>query len=200
MSAGGGPVSRVDAVVVVAGGRSTRFGSDKLQHRLGGRTLLERTLDAAVGCGPVVLVTAGEVPAGVDVAVSENPRWGGPCAAIASALDALSGSGDALILPADLADPEAALAALLCVDEGVLTDQDGAPQWLLARGPIPALQARAAELRGAGALAGRPARDMLGMLHSRHPAPASACADIDTPADADAAGRIHPKEPAHGTV
>ena len=201
-------MSQVDAVIVVAGGRSSRFGSDKLQHRLDGRTLLERTVDAARGCGPVVLVTAGEVPPGVQVALSEYPRWGGPCAAIAAGLDGVDAvaargatPGDALILPADLADPGAAVSALLSAESGVLTDEDGRPQWLLARAPILALRARVAERRASGApLAGLPARDLLGTLPGRVPAAAGACADIDTRDDAAEARRLYSKELAHGTV
>ena len=110
-------------------------------------------------------------------------------------------AGDALILPADLADPGAAVSALLSAETGVLTDEDGRPQWLLARAPILALRARVAELRASGAsLAGLSARDLLGALPGRLPAAAAACADIDTRDDAAEARRLYSKELAYGTV
>ncbi|MFF9564555.1 DUF6457 domain-containing protein [Leifsonia sp. NPDC014704] len=185
-----------EAVIVVAGGRSTRFGSDKLRHRIDGRTLLERTVVAAAGADVVVLVSAadaGDTPDGVHVAVSENPRWGGPCAAIGAGVDALvsglaagadDASVDVLIVAADLADPDAALAALREIEAGVLTDEAGGPQWLLARAPLAELARRIADLRRErGMLAGLPAAALLGSIEGRHPAPARIHADIDTPAD-----------------
>ncbi|MGO4595619.1 DUF6457 domain-containing protein [Leifsonia sp. 2TAF2] len=192
----------VAAVIVVAGGRSSRFGSDKLSHRVGDATLLERTVDAAGAAGRVVLVTAAEVPAGVAVAVSESPRWGGPCAAIAAGVDAVvrdalvsdaavqdAPAGDVLILPADLADPHAATAALTAIEEGILTDADGHPQWLLARAPLAALERRAAELRQErGALDGLSARDLLAVVRGRHAVAGPVWTDIDTPDDLSAAG------------
>lgn len=176
----------VAGVIVVAGGRSTRFGSDKLRHRIHGRTLLERTVAAAATAGPVVLVTAGEAPEGaaVDVVVSEFPRWGGPCAAVAAGLDAVDGPGDVLVVPADLAAPTAALDALTSIAHGVLTDADGHPQWLLARAPVAWLRARLAGLRSSHPdLSGLPASALFRELPGRYPVPAAACADIDTPAD-----------------
>ncbi|WP_285114986.1 NTP transferase domain-containing protein [Leifsonia sp. fls2-241-R2A-40a] len=195
----------IAAVIVVAGGRSTRFGADKLRHRIDGRTLLQRTVDAAAAVGDVVLVSAAdEIPAGVSVAVSESPRWGGPCAAIAAGVDAagvVDAAADALILPADLADPWSTVAALTGIDQGVLTDADGHPQWLSARAPLAALTARVAELRrGRATLAGLSARDLLGGIRGRHRVSGFVCADIDTPDDLPAFPAVPEKEPVHGTV
>ncbi|MGO4534697.1 molybdenum cofactor guanylyltransferase [Leifsonia sp. 2MCAF36] len=207
------------AVIVVAGGRSSRFGSDKLAHRVDGRTLLERTVDAVRGCGPVVLVTGAEVPAeagaALAAAVSESPRWGGPCAAIAAGVDAVAGldalarddaaSTDILVLPADLADPVAALSALLAVDSGVLVDRTGHPQWLLARAPLEALRSRIAELRRERpGLDGLSASALLSVVEGRHPVDDSVCADIDTPGDLPrleaSSSAANAKESSHGTV
>lgn len=45
--------------LVLAGGKSVRMGRDKSRLRLGGKTLLERVLEAVASlCGEVVLVTA----------------------------------------------------------------------------------------------------------------------------------------------
>jgi molybdopterin-guanine dinucleotide biosynthesis protein A len=199
----------VTAAIVLAGGRSTRFGSDKLEARVGGRTLLSRVLEAvaAAGCEPIVVVTAREVAAAdADVTVSEWPRWGGPCAAVAAGIDALAGVAepagallhDTVILPADLADPASALAALAATSRPcALGDADGRAQWLLARLPVAALQARVAELRAQGPLTGLPARALLGGLPVVAAPGASplATADIDRPEDLD-----HVKELTLGTV
>ena len=44
------------AVVVLAGGRSRRFGTDKLAHEIDGRTLLAHTLDALPVDAEIILV------------------------------------------------------------------------------------------------------------------------------------------------
>jgi hypothetical protein len=97
--------------------------------------------------------------------------------------------GDVLILPADLADPHAAVAALTAIDEGILTDADGRPQWLLARISLAVLARRATELReDRGALDGLSARDLLDVVRGRHPVAAPVWTDIDTRDDLVAAG------------
>ncbi|MGH1550278.1 NTP transferase domain-containing protein [Leifsonia poae] len=194
----------VAAVIVVAGGRSSRFGADKLQHRIGGRTLLERTVDAAGACAPVVLVGAVDAPPGVAVGVSEWPRWGGPCAAIAAGVEAVPGiEGDALIVSADLADPVAALSALLALEAGVLT-AGGRPQWLLARAPLAALRARLDALRAdRPTLAGASAAALVDVVEARHAVDPQVCADIDTPSDLPHAlpfAADPTRELIHGTV
>lgn len=218
------------AAIVLAGGRSTRFGSDKLEARIDGRTLLTRVVEAAVaaGCDPVVVVTAREAVAGAagdvaggDVAarvaaddvgarvvgVSEWPRWGGPCAAVAAGVDALSAAdlaparagspADTVILPADLADPDAALAALAAAPgPRILRDADGREQWLLARAPVATLRARITDLRATATLADLPARALLGGLPTTESVPSAlTTADIDRPGDLDLL-----KELSHGTV
>ena len=193
------------AVIVVAGGRSRRFGRDKLQYRIGGRTLLERTGEAAAACGPVIVVGAGDVPAGAAVAVSEWPRWGGPCAAIAAGVDAVAGvEGDVLIVSADLSDPDAALEALAAIEAGVLVDTGGRPQWLLARVPLAALRTRLAALRtDLPTLAGASAAALVDVVEARHAVDPRICADIDTPSDlpqTDTLGADTSKELLHGTV
>ncbi|MGN7800252.1 nucleotidyltransferase family protein [Leifsonia sp. 22587] len=194
------------AAIVVAGGRSSRFGSDKLQHVLDGNTLLQRTMDAVRDIPHVVVVTAADLPDADAVMVSEFPRWGGPCAAVAAGVDALTSAGrpladgDLLLLPADLADPWSAAEALRAIGPGVLTDQDGRPQWLLARASLAALHARIDELRADGGLAGRPASALFDRDTRRHAAAARACADIDTRADLPAARTTDDRRLVHGTV
>lgn len=181
------------AAIVLAGGRSARFGSDKLRVQVHGRTLLERTIDALGACAPVVVVTASEIlPAPGLVTVSEWPRWSGPCAGVAAAVDALDGAeGDAIIVPADLVDPRPAVEALAAVPCGVLADDDGRMQWLLARGPVTVLKERVEHLRPDG-LRGRPASAVTDALATTIvPVPWRVCADVDRPADTTLLEEIH---------
>lgn len=71
--------------VVLAGGRSTRFGSDKAMAELDGRTLLSRAVDALAGwCEYVVVAGRETAPA---PCIPDWPRPGmGPLAGIAAGL------------------------------------------------------------------------------------------------------------------
>jgi molybdopterin-guanine dinucleotide biosynthesis protein A len=170
------------AAIVIAGGRSSRFGGDKLSARVDGRSLLERTLEA-VGDAAAIVVVSGAESTGrrACVSVSEYPRWGGPCAAIAAGLAALpAATADTLIVAADLAYPESAVAALRGIESGILADADGREQWLLARVPLGPLRERIAHLEATGGTTGRPARAALGDLGlPLVPASPDAIADID---------------------
>jgi molybdenum cofactor guanylyltransferase len=72
--------------VVLAGGQSTRFGSDKAMAELGGRTLLARAYDALSGFAELVVVAGRERGPGHRCI----PDWPhpnmGPLAGIAAAL------------------------------------------------------------------------------------------------------------------
>jgi molybdopterin-guanine dinucleotide biosynthesis protein A len=124
--------------IVLAGGRSSRFGRDKLAEPLGGRALLDHAIDAVLALGPDVdvVVVAGprgrpHVPAGIRVA--HDPRaFEGPLAGVATGLAALAADVDRLVvvggdmptlvpgvlglLVEALADADAAI-----LDQGVLT-------------------------------------------------------------------------------
>jgi len=95
---------------VLAGGKSSRFGSDKALAELDGRTLLTRAVDALSGwCEHVIIVgrAAGPAPC-----IPDWPRPGmGPLAGIAAALrhaqdedyaSVLTCAVDSVGLPADL--------------------------------------------------------------------------------------------------
>lgn len=97
---------------VLAGGQSSRFGSDKALAEFRGRTLLARAVDALAGwCEHVIVVGRAEAPAPT---LPDWPRPGmGPLAGIAAALHhardedyefVLTCGVDSLALPDDLPD------------------------------------------------------------------------------------------------
>ena len=76
--------------VVLAGGRAARLGgADKASVEVDGRTLLAHALDAVIDAAEVVVV--GEhVPTDRPVTfILEDPRYGGPAAALLTGRDAL---------------------------------------------------------------------------------------------------------------
>ncbi|HET7169406.1 MAG TPA: molybdenum cofactor guanylyltransferase [Candidatus Limnocylindrales bacterium] len=92
---------RVGAIVL-AGGRSSRFGRDKLAESIDGRTLLAHAIDAVRGLGdPVVVVTSPgsrlAVPGGVIVA-SDNRPFEGPLAGLAVGLRAMPSSVERVVV------------------------------------------------------------------------------------------------------
>ena len=147
-----GPRADVGAIVV-AGGRSTRFGSDKLAVDVGGSPLVQHALAAARALAAHVVVV-GPAPAGLpaDVVVTrEEPEYGGPFAAVVAGLDALDESATSvLVLAGDLLDPAPLLPRLLAALDGadargrrieaaVALDSEGRRQPLLAAYRVEAL-------------------------------------------------------------
>ncbi|MEV7429613.1 NTP transferase domain-containing protein [Nocardioides sp. NPDC092400] len=76
--------------VVLAGGRAARLGgADKASVEVAGRTLLAHALDAVVDAAEVVVV-GDPVPTERPVTFTrEDPRYGGPVAALLTGRDAL---------------------------------------------------------------------------------------------------------------
>jgi molybdopterin-guanine dinucleotide biosynthesis protein A len=123
------------AAIVLAGGRSSRFGRDKLVERSGDRTLLEHAIagvasvaDEVIVVGPVDHLRV--VPAGVRALSDERP-FEGPLAGLVTGLRALDpgiervvvvGGDMPTLVPAVLGRLVAALdrheAAVLLDDEG----------------------------------------------------------------------------------
>ncbi len=137
----------IRSAVVLAGGASRRFGSDKLAHRIGGVSLLERSVRAVAGLvDEIVVVTAPGRPEptfdlGAAAApvrfVADTEAHGGPLVGLRAGLGAARGAtvlvvgGDmpslvpgvlALLLerpPAALADAAGVLRPLpCCLDRG----------------------------------------------------------------------------------
>lgn len=161
--------------VVLAGGRSRRFGADKLAQLVDGRRLLD--------------VTIRQLPAGTEVVVVGPETPGGPAAALVAGLGrALALNPDALVvLPGDAPQAGLAAAELLArltgagVEAVVAVDPDGREQPLqLALRPT-AAQALIAAAGPSGAVDGS-ARALIAVLHATpHELSAAAVFDIDTP-------------------
>lgn len=180
--------------VVLAGGSSRRFGSDKLSAPLGPERLLDRALRGLPGGAEIVVV--GPVrPVAMEVRfVREDPPGGGPAAALVAGLRAaLTGPAQLItVTPGDApyaGDGAATLLAALRTDSfawaAVGTDATGRRQPLqlaLRREAAHALVAAAGRAGGAG----KSARRLIAALDDRVlqvPLPADVLLDVDTTAD-----------------
>lgn len=101
--------------IVLAGGRSTRFGSNKLAATYGGRPLLHHPIEAlAAICDEVIVVlapgdTGADVPPGVTIA--NDPTEGeGPLAGLHTGLLAAVRSESVIVVGGDM--PELQLSVL----------------------------------------------------------------------------------------
>lgn len=88
--------------IVLAGGRSSRFGRDKLRELIDGRPLLDRAVEAAVAVASDVVVVVGpgvwrDVPAPARI-VHDTDAYQGPLAGVAVGLAALGPDVDRVIV------------------------------------------------------------------------------------------------------
>jgi molybdenum cofactor cytidylyltransferase len=141
--------------VVLAAGRSSRFGSPKALANLDGRPLLEHVLDiaAAAGLDPVVVVL-GDAAEAVEPAISwrrerrvRNPDPArGLSSSVRLGLDTLAeidAAADAVILPGDQPRADPSVIRRL-VDVAAATDRPiVAPRYAGGGGPNPVLLRRA---------------------------------------------------------
>ncbi|GAA4114200.1 hypothetical protein GCM10022415_09990 [Knoellia locipacati] len=175
-------------VIVLAGGSSRRFGSDKLVASLpDGRSVLDHCLLGMPSAWDLVVVGPSR-PVPSEVAgrvrfVRESPAGGGPLAAIAAGLEVVTSqvvcvvpgdaprAGEVLPLLVSTLEAEASAAA------AVLSDGEGQANPVLAA-------YRVHELLGAvpRAAAGVAARTLLSLPHREVRAPFEV-PDIDTPED-----------------
>lgn len=180
-------------MVVLAGGTSRRFGSDKLETQLDGRPLLDAALAALPEDAEVLVVGPPRATTRPVRFVREDPPGSGPAAALVAGLrQALAGPATLLaVLPADApAGGEAALVLLgrLAADPTaralVAVDDEGRDQPLqLALRRSAAQQLVAAAVDGAaGASARRLLLAALGAGLVRVRLPPRSLFDIDTPA------------------
>lgn len=141
--------------IILAGGRASRLGgADKPALVIGGRTLLDHAIDAASGARRTIVVGPPREIDGVET-VREDPPYGGPVAALETALSLIE-SEWMLLLAADLPRAGEAVTLLLRaarphpehVDGFALADPQGYTQWLVGlyrteavRGAVDALTA-----------------------------------------------------------
>lgn len=180
------------SAIVLGGGRSRRMGRDKMGVLLEGRSLLRRTVDAALGWAECVVVVAPE-PDGWEsdprvIFTLEDPPFGGPVAGIAAATAILLAAeqvDEALLLAGDLAAPEAVVGTLAEVEPGadgvVLRDEEGWSQYLAGRYRFDALVAAIDALDGARDLSVRRALRRIDL--AQVDAPSTVTKDLDTPED-----------------
>ncbi len=185
--------------IILGGGRSARMGRDKRALTIGGRSLLAIAVDACASRDAIVVVSPDlpdDVPADRVTRTLEDPPFGGPVAGIAAGMAALppSAQGDeVLVLACDLprvseivpvldARPLAGPAEF---DGIYLLDAEGCPQYLAGRYRRAALDAW---LTAVGETRGLSVRRLMAALDVRGLAAGALTTDVDTPAEAAAAG------------
>jgi molybdopterin-guanine dinucleotide biosynthesis protein A len=146
--------------IVLAGGRSARFGRDKLAEPLGGRSLLMHAIEAvtAVDTGLDLVVVAAPgasptIPAGARL-VHDPRAFEGPLAGVATGLAALGPDTDRVVVVGG--DMPGLVPAVLRLLASSLDDDPAVDLALLAGDdrarPLPSAIRRAAGLRAADAL------------------------------------------------
>ncbi|MBM6401424.1 molybdenum cofactor guanylyltransferase [Phycicoccus sonneratiae] len=173
-------------VVVLAGGGSTRFGTDKLAADLGGVTVLDHLLGGLPAHWPVVLVGPRRDTVRSDaVWVREDPPGGGPLAGVATGAEAVHTALMAVVA-GDMPHAAAAVPRLLtALDEArpevaaaVAVDDDAHVNPLLAVYRVAAVR----EALPASAHDG-PAKRLLRLPHTEVRVAGTPGRDVDTPDD-----------------
>jgi molybdenum cofactor guanylyltransferase len=137
------------AAIVLAGGRSRRFGRDKLVERIDGRPLLDHAIEAVRSVPAivrVVVVVAPDgtlrIPTGIDLAHDTSP-FEGPLAGLSAGLHALDGldpSAAVVVVGGDMPSLQPAVLEWMCQ---VIDREGGTVVVALADGdrprPLPAV-------------------------------------------------------------
>ncbi|MFJ2771471.1 NTP transferase domain-containing protein [Streptomyces sp. NPDC087300] len=201
---GSGDPPPYDAVVLAGGGAARLGGADKPGVRVGGRALIDRVLAACAGARTTVVVAGRRATARPVVWAREEPRGGGPLAALDAGLRRTTAER-VVVLSADLPflaeeTVQRLLDALRAsgADGAVLTDPDGRDQPLVAAYRSASLRRESAVLaeRNGGALTGLPLRRLTERLTLTRVADPVAAFDCDTWDDI-AAARARIREHGH---
>jgi molybdopterin-guanine dinucleotide biosynthesis protein A len=188
------------AGLVLAGGRSSRFGAEKAVQSLAGRTLMEWSLAAlSAVCGEVAVSAATGSAAvlaqslGRTVLVDDPAHADGPLAGVAAGLAwaAAQGAAQLVTLPCDTPAVTGAILAQLLEAAGggggFAATADG-PQNLCAVWPVTALAGLRAAMHDGGHPSVRDALSAAGCRAVPFDDPA-AFANINTPDDLAALGK-----------
>jgi molybdenum cofactor guanylyltransferase len=128
--------------IVLAGGRSSRFGRNKLEVRIDGASILERAIRAARTVADEVIVAGSAVPDGVDAdgngaptrSVPDDAAFAGPLAGLAGALRETT-TALAIVVGGDM--PDLAPAVLESMLRRLAADRDLDAVLLQDPGPEP---------------------------------------------------------------
>jgi len=181
------------SIIVLTGGASTRFGSDKSAALIAGQSLIARILTSIPDEIDVIIVGPDPVVAGRKYeCVQEQPVGGGPVAGFAAGLAICTSEIVALIatdMPFAVTQVINLINSIKAHDDAVMyVDDDGFKQPLAA---IYRVQAVEMALKSLGNSAGKSMRDLI--LHltvcevGMSKEVADSLRDIDTPADLDVA-------------
>ena len=172
-------------VVVLAGGTSRRFGSDKMAAPLGGSTVLGTVLGSLPPGWPVVVVGPSRECDRHVTWTRENPPGGGPLAGVAAGVAAVA-TDVVAVVAGDMPYAGPALVTLVTalrtapplVGAVVAVDAHGVANPLLAA-------YRTASVRAAlpSRAANRPAKLLLAVPHLEVTVAGPAGRDVDTPTD-----------------
>lgn len=173
--------------VVLAGGESRRFGSDKLAAELDEQTLLDHTLAALPDAFTVIVVGPQRVTQRPVVFTREQPPGGGPAAGLVAGLHtALEHDPDVIVvLPGDAPAAGRGMPALVAAlaDHPAVVAVDGVGQWQpLQLALRPDAARHLVELAGPDGAAGRSARRLIaGLDPALVDLAADRVFDVDTP-------------------
>jgi molybdopterin-guanine dinucleotide biosynthesis protein A len=179
------PASSDVTVVVLAGGTSRRFGSDKLAAPLHGSTVLDTVLLSLPHEWPVVAVGPTRDCARPVAWAREDPPGGGPLAGVAAGVGRV-GTRLVAVVAGDMPYAGPALGVLVAalrtappeVGAAVAVDAHGMPNPLLAAYRVEALRGALPE-----PAADRPAKLLLEVAHVEVRVDGPAGRDVDTPED-----------------
>ena len=185
--------SKSAGIIVLSGGTSARFGSDKSSAIIGGQTLIARILSSIPAEFEIIVVGADPVVQGVRyVCVQENPLGGGPVAGFKAGLDVCTSEVIALTatdMPFAMGHIINLLNSMTPQDDAVMyVDSAGFNQPLAAVYRVSAVEKSLVKL---GDVHGQSMRNLVSQLQVREIQMSSeitqALIDIDTQADLERA-------------